>query len=118
MIIINENKIYTFGILIPEKVCIRTIHDTRAGELTDDKTKIKVWLSYAAFLKSKFDVTGVNSQNLIIDNLPTSEIIEIPQDEQISNISTPKDIEKYYNIKHVQILKTTLNLTDDDIEII
>ena len=118
MIKINANKLHTFGILIPEEVYIRTIQDFREGELSEtNKENLKVWYSYKAYLKEKFEQNGILAQNIIIDNLPNSEIIEIPNNESIVNFETFGKLFEFYNLKYVSVLKEKLNLTDEDISI-
>lgn len=118
MLKISANKISMFGIVIPEVVYIRTIQDMREGELNEQRNALKVWFSYKAYLKSKFDVEGINAQSIVIDNLPSSEIVKILLSDSFSEIPTFGQLATFFNQKYIPLLKEKLVLNDSDIEII
>ena len=118
MLKILANKVQTSGITIPEPVYVRTIQDMREGEVNENKTALKVWFSYKAYLKSKFDADGINAQSIVIDNLPSSEIVEIPLNDSLASYPTFDTIASFFNLKYIPTLKNSLNLSDSDISIV
>ena len=115
MLQIKANKIKTSGILIPEEVYIRTIQDSREGEI--EGTSLKFWYDYRAFLKSEWDINGINSKTINIDNLTRGSITLIDVNKEI-NSQTLNDLVVFFNKEYIPHLKDCLSLTDDDISII
>jgi len=117
MIEIKENKLNHHNILIPEKVYIRTIEQSREGEESEDGNSVKFWFSYKAYLKSKYDELGINTPTITIDNLPDSTIIYIEKSDSIEEYKTLAAIALYFNKKYIPTL-TELGISIDDIKII
>ena len=119
MIKIAGSKIKTSGVLITEEVVLRTIQNSREGEIVIEsgKTYLKFWYDYKAYLKSVWDTDGINSRTIAIDNLNRGNIVLIDVSE-VLNITNLVDMSIFFNTQYIPTLKTDLNLIDGDIEII
>jgi len=125
MIKIASNKIKTSDVLIPEEVYVRTMQDSREGEVEtlDSIPCLRFFYDYRAYLKSKWDEKiaegkkGIEANTITVDSLDRGNIVLIPVLKPIVSANLA-ELSLFFNREYKDHLKTCLGILEEDITII
>jgi len=115
MIRIKEKKTTMHGITLPA-IVLRNKFDTKYGEIAENG-ELKMWFNYQAFTEEAFTKEGLRAPQITLDGIKQGTLItiDITIDIQCTNFL---DVIKYLNKLFVNYLIETLNITEQDIEIL
>ena len=111
MLEIKENKLKTNGVLIPEKVYIRTVQGTGEGSIFENQVDyIQLSIQGIARLKSNWDANGISAPTIPIDGIVSSFRTKMIKSDATSGVNY-----QYFNNIFKEIMIELLELNSGDI---